>query len=149
MCLGMRLVHPHCHVVCGDALCSYKQYMNVRAGFQSRSLCRERVRSQHTHFGQWKSELQQFLLLKYTEIPASRVCMACDRLRPLKLSYRHCSYPVDVINPRCAGLLYLVCVSVYVRVCVCVCVCVWTTILALQATRGQLSDTNSVSATRA
>ena len=34
------------------------------------SRCRERLRSQHTHFGQWKSELQQFLL-KYTEIPAS------------------------------------------------------------------------------
>ena len=49
------------------------------SGEQSRcSLCRERLRSQHTHFGQWKSELQQFLL-KYTEIPASCVCKACER----------------------------------------------------------------------
>ena len=46
---------------------------------QSRcSLCRERLRSQHTHFWQWKSELQQFFL-KYTEIPASCVCKACKR----------------------------------------------------------------------
>ena len=95
----MQLVHPHCHVVCSDVFCSYEQDVNVRAGFQSRSLCREHVRSQHTHFGQWKSELQQFLLLKYTEIPASCVCMACDRLRPLQLSYRHHSYPVDVLAP--------------------------------------------------
>ena len=33
-------------------------------------------------------------------------------------------------------------------VCLCVCVCVSTTILALQATRRLMSDTNSFSATR-
>ena len=50
--------------------------VSVFPGEQSRcSLCRERLRSQHTHFGQWKSELQQFLL-KYT---ASCVCKACKR----------------------------------------------------------------------
>ena len=33
----------------------------------------------HTHPGQWKSELQQFLL-KYSEIPGSScVCRTCDR----------------------------------------------------------------------
>ena len=41
------------------------------------SLCKERLRAQHTHFGQWTSELQQFLL-KYTEIPASCVCKVCE-----------------------------------------------------------------------
>ena len=37
-------------------------------------LCRERLRS-HTYFGEWKSELQQFLL-KYS---ASCVCKAWER----------------------------------------------------------------------
>ena len=43
------------------------------------SLCRERLRGAHSHPGQWKSELQQFLM-KYTKIPtASCVCKACER----------------------------------------------------------------------
>ena len=51
---------------------------SVFPGEQSHcSLCRECLKSQHTHFGQWKGELQQFLL-RYTEIPASRVCKACN-----------------------------------------------------------------------
>ena len=34
-------------------------------GQQSRcTLCKERLRGRHSHPGQWKSELQQFLLIK-------------------------------------------------------------------------------------
>ena len=49
-------------------------------GQQSRcSLCRERLRDAHSHPGQWKSEVQQFLL-KYTEITVSScVCKSCER----------------------------------------------------------------------
>ena len=40
--------------------------------------CKERLRGKHSHPGQWKSELQQFLL-KYSEIPGSLcVCKACE-----------------------------------------------------------------------
>ena len=47
---------------------------------QSRcTLCREHLRGAHSHPGQWKCELQQFLL-KYTEIPMSAcVCKPCER----------------------------------------------------------------------
>ena len=49
-------------------------------GQQSRcTLCKGHLRGRHTHPGQWKSELQQFLL-KYSEIPGSSgVCRTCDR----------------------------------------------------------------------
>ena len=48
-------------------------------GQQSRcTLCKGRLRGRHTHPGQWKSELQQFL--QYSEIPGSScVCRTCDR----------------------------------------------------------------------
>ena len=48
-------------------------------GQQSRcTLCKQPLRGTHSHPGQWKSELQQFLL-KYSEIPRSScVCTACD-----------------------------------------------------------------------
>ena len=40
-------------------------------GQQSRcTLCKQPLRGTHSHPGQWKSELQQFLL-KYSEIPGS------------------------------------------------------------------------------
>ena len=49
-------------------------------GQQSRcTLCKQCLRGTHSHPGQWKSELQQFLL-KYSEIPGSScVCKACER----------------------------------------------------------------------
>ena len=51
-------------------------------GQQSRCiLCKQPVRGTHSHPGQWKSELQLFLL-KYSEIRGSscvRVCKACER----------------------------------------------------------------------
>ena len=49
-------------------------------GQQSRStLCKQPLRGTHSHPGQWKSELQHFLL-KYSEIPGnSCVCKACER----------------------------------------------------------------------
>ena len=52
---------------------------------------------------------------------------------------------VSVINPRraCAARVTVI------VLCVCLSVCVSTTILALQATRRLMSDTNSFSATRA
>ena len=48
-------------------------------GQQSRcTLCKQPLRGTHSHAGQRKSELQQFLL-KYSEIPRSScVCKACD-----------------------------------------------------------------------
>ena len=62
------------------------------------SLCRERLRSQHSCFGQWTSELQHFLLLNYTEIPEYSLYKACERIIRTKTS---CptgigSYPVNV-----------------------------------------------------
>ena len=49
-------------------------------GQQSRcTLCKQPLRGTQGHPGQWKSELQQFLL-KYSEIPGgSYVCKACER----------------------------------------------------------------------
>ena len=48
-------------------------------GQQSRcTLCKQRLRGARSHPGQWKSELQQFLL-KYSEISGSScVCKACE-----------------------------------------------------------------------
>ena len=53
---------------------------NEVPGQQNRcSLCRERLRHMHSHPGQWKSELQQFLL-RYGEVAlGSCVCKACER----------------------------------------------------------------------
>ena len=42
------------------------------------TLCKQPLRGTHSHPGQWKSELQQFLL-NYSEIPGSScVCKACE-----------------------------------------------------------------------
>ena len=57
-------------------------------------------------------------------------------------------HPIIVINPRSEGYSSRS-VCLCVSVCVCVSVCLSTTILALQATRRLMSDTNSFSATRA
>ena len=59
---------------------SQRDCENGVPGQESRcSLCRERLRGAHSYPGQWKSELQQFLL-KHTEIPLSYcVCKSCER----------------------------------------------------------------------
>ena len=54
----------------------------------------------------------------------------------------------DIINPRRACAAGVTVVGLCVRLC-CLSVCLSTTILALQATRRLMSDTNSFSATRA
>ena len=52
---------------------------NVYDEQSSCTLCRERLRGAHSHPGQWKCELLQFLL-KYSEIPMSAcVCKPCER----------------------------------------------------------------------
>ena len=56
--------------------------------------------------------------------------------------WHHCDTTVKVVNPRraCAARV------IVVVLCVCLSVCLSTTILALQATRRLMSDTNSFSA---
>ena len=51
----------------------------------------------------------------------------------------------SVIDPRRACAVRVT----VVILCVCLCVCLFTTILATQATKRLMSDTNSLSATRA
>ena len=52
--------------------------MTVFLGSRAVVLCANSLLGVHSHPGQWKSELQQFLL-KYSEIPGSScVCKACD-----------------------------------------------------------------------
>ena len=55
----------------------------------------------------------------------------------------------DIINPRRACAARVTVVGLCVCLFVCLFVCLSTTILALQATRRLMSDTNSYSATRA
>ena len=43
------------------------------------SLCKERLRDAHSHPGQWKSELQQFLLTYSKVSVGSCVCKPCER----------------------------------------------------------------------
>ena len=78
---GMRPIIHHCHMVLLQ-LRAVKDNMNAITGIPGQqsccSLCRERLRDKHSHFGQWKSELQQLLLstLKYV---GSCVCKACEQ----------------------------------------------------------------------
>ena len=62
------------------AMCSASAVISDCESVQSRySLCNQRPRGTHSHPGQWKSELKQFLL-KYSEIPRSScACKACER----------------------------------------------------------------------
>ena len=89
-------------------------------------------------------KLKRFYM--YSMIMLMFVCgSAFFFLSPHLAPFLLCCTPVSVHDPRraCAARVTVV------GLCVCLSVCLSTTILALQATRRLMSDTNSFSATRA
>ena len=68
---GLKKLNCGDDVVRGNVLQRLQKRFSACQGMQSRcALCHERLGDVHSHPGQWKCELQQFLL-RYTDIPLS------------------------------------------------------------------------------